>query len=108
MDSIPKRLYPGVRDTKLVRGLGVLDLLENDPRLTFMLDVGPFDSLSEKLLSIIYWNPALEEVESGSLLITLLGKRPTNGFVESYKSDAVATFRRWILSSDRTSDRLVY
>jgi hypothetical protein len=70
-----------------LRHVGMLDLLECDPRPTFVLDSTLMNELRESDIHPVYWNPAAATVDTGRLL-------------HAYKGLAFSQFSRWFEQED--------
>lgn len=108
MDLGPASTYLGGRIADPEHGIGVLDLLENDPRPTFVVDFECVDLLSESSLVPAYWNQAFTAAKSMGLLPTFLRSPSANGSTDPEKTNKTSNFRRWIFSNNYKNDQCVY
>lgn len=94
----PQRLSkPNLFDADPLAHLGLLDLLEHDPRPSFVIDSAD-STTSVAHINFVYSNPALATAEQGSLKEALIG---SHGIDRSFGQDAasVSTFHSWCHSS---------
>lgn len=108
MGQGPASTYLGGRIADAIHGIGVLDLLENDPRPTFVLDVECIDHLSESSLIPAYWNQAFTAAKSMGLLPTFLRSPSANSSIQSEGSGDTSNFRRWIFENNNKNEHCVY
>jgi hypothetical protein len=71
-----------------LRRVGMLDMLDCDPRPTFILDATLVNGLCETDYLPVYWNPAVATIDTGRLL-------------QAIKQLAFSRFPRWV---DRKDD----
>lgn len=80
--------------------IGMLDLLEHDPRPTFLLD-GTKSIISRNLsISLAYWNPALADIEDGKLLTDIQGGNVT--IITGDQRPIRSEFHTWITTREDT------
>lgn len=94
----------------VVRGVGMLDLLDQDPRPTFVLNTKTVDFESEYGIFPVYWNSAMaagnsEAFQPNTLTNTVDAHEPG---IEAGKLLEISRFRSLILGEGATSDRFFY
>lgn len=107
MDEGPASTYLGARIADATHEIGVLELIENDPRPTFVLDVESIDRSNSDSLLPAYWNQAFIAAKSMGLLPTFLRSPSANGSIQSRGKGDTANFRRWIFENDQ-NEHCVY
>ncbi|KAF1837851.1 hypothetical protein BDW02DRAFT_595148 [Decorospora gaudefroyi] len=87
-----------------LHNVGMLDLLDRDARPTFILNSMIVKPESGSLLE--YWNPAMEDANSGQLLHLLRTNSSTHSREHGYAP--FAEFQSWALAQDIASKSFVY
>jgi hypothetical protein len=82
----------------LLRGVGILELLECDPRPTFVLDAKLVKSSRDHATVPVYWNAAMTFINTGYQLQALTGQADMNE-TGAEECAAFARFQSWILNS---------
>ena len=107
MTALPTRekrpLGPTQNGTPPLRRIGMLDLLDQDPRPTFIVDTLPDSPKSGNGCHLEYWNSAMAATDPGGLLQLL--SRDGGAYSANEEGYAPITkFRSWSLTHD-TSDK---
>lgn len=97
--QLPHSLSPN--DPHPLRDLGLLDLLEHDPRPTFVLDIEDAKTPSTGI-QFIYRNTALTAAKSGALQDAILEKDSTDRIVGENAASPLQ-FRQWSYRQDFSS-----
>ena len=84
--------------TATLRAVGMLDLLENDPRPTFVIDTSPGNEAPP-----IYWNAAMASHHSGKLLNAVISEASVEGIKRG-----TPQFQTWFLSHEAMDQPFVY
>ncbi|KAL1793721.1 hypothetical protein ACET3X_008703 [Alternaria dauci] len=93
--------------TSPLHHVGMLDLLQLDPRPTFVVDTSPDGLTAENGCLLEYWNLAMAATDPGGLLQQL--KRDDGASSTNENEHALFTeFRSWSLEHDTTSKPLLY
>lgn len=90
-----------------LRGVGALDLIQHDPRPTFVIDT---TRTPEKRHPVpCFWNAAFAEVDSGSLLNALLNPVTAGASTPQESAEDFSAFRNWLsnLEDDTTHSHTV-
>jgi hypothetical protein len=94
--------------TSPLHRVGMLDLLDQDPRPTFIIDTAPSSFPPENGGYLLeYWNTAMASADPGGLLPLLSG----NASVPSSKENGYAPFlqfRSWSLAGDTTAKTFLF
>ncbi|KAL6705939.1 hypothetical protein ACN47E_006218 [Coniothyrium glycines] len=104
--SLPRALSPGTRDRsdplKLLGSVGIVELLEQDGRPTFIVDVGDMANYTpdSSPIPIIFSNTALRSSPSSWDLIA--GKPPDQP--DDHATQALYHFRAWLMSASTPGD----
>ncbi|KAH4000151.1 hypothetical protein HBI81_052540 [Parastagonospora nodorum] len=83
---------------KDLQHVAMLELLQHDPRPTFVLDATVSPTASSASIAPVYHNKALAAVDRGQVLTLLQEKRPTISTLE--QRHASSGFSNWIRSQD--------
>ncbi|KAG9205475.1 hypothetical protein G6514_008117 [Epicoccum nigrum] len=100
--SIPRTASPDARDRadplSLLGSVGVTELLEHDPRPTFVVDIGDYANYApdSSSLQILFANSALRT--NASIWEAVAGKAPEQA-VDGTASHASKQFRGWLLTT---------
>jgi hypothetical protein len=87
--------------------LGMLDLLKQDPRPTFIIDTSPDDPNTGNGCPLEYWNSAMAAADPGGLLRLL--RRDGGAYSTSEKGYAPFThFRSWSSKQNTTDESFLY
>ncbi|KAF2440887.1 hypothetical protein P171DRAFT_465568 [Karstenula rhodostoma CBS 690.94] len=89
---------------RCLRGIGALDLIEHDPRPTFVIDNQETDETGIPVPS--YWNTAFSEFDSEQTLNAFL--KPAlalNGTFAAMAPKGFAEFKDWIVGTDESATR---
>ncbi|KAE8842153.1 hypothetical protein PTNB73_00208 [Pyrenophora teres f. teres] len=103
----PRPLGPAYNGNPYLRHVGMLDLLDRDPRPTFIVDTAPESIKSENGNVLEYWNSAMASANPGRVL-QLIGREGTTDGSNGKDSDAFKHFRNWSLSQDVISKPSTY
>jgi hypothetical protein len=96
-------------DLQTLRGVGVLDLLDSDPRPSFILDTVSAKASYDSSILPVYWNPAIATTNNENLLHALVGVVGANGIhSEERKLYASNPFRIWLLNQEATRTPFVH
>lgn len=81
-----------------LHAVGMLDLLEHDPRPTFVLD--GTDSINNRnaSISLAYWNQALAKIDDGGLLTSIKGDNVT--VITEEQQPVRSEFHTWIATQE--------
>ncbi|KAF1947022.1 hypothetical protein EJ02DRAFT_392786 [Clathrospora elynae] len=94
---------PPHNGTASLQGVGMLDLLDHDPRPTFVIDTTAGHASPEKACLLEYWNSAMAAADSGSVLHLLTGRAS----IQDSKEEGYAPlsqFRGWAIAQDTVSN----
>jgi hypothetical protein len=105
--SVPQTVSPDARDKsdplRMLGSVGIVELLEQDGRPTFIVDIGDFTNYTEAAnLQILFANSALR---SSSSTWDLVAGKPTDSATDDL-SHATCQFRSWLLSTVVQSDNV--
>jgi hypothetical protein len=104
----PLRSNLSQNGTSPLHRVGMLDLLDQDTRPTFIIDTAPSSSPPKNGGSLLaYWNRAMASADPGGLLPLLSG----NASVPSSKENGYAPFsefRSWSLAEDTTTKTFLF
>lgn len=112
MTALPPRdkrpLEPSSQNgTSPLHRVGMLDLLDRDPRPTFVTDTSPDSLKTENGCLLEYWNPAMAATDPGGLLQLL--SREGGAYGTNAKGYAPFTqFQSWSLKQDTTNEPFLY
>lgn len=81
--------------------VGILDLLEHDPRPTFVLDETKLVDSGYASISLAYWNQALSGIDHGGLIASIKGDNIT--VITEKQRPVRAEFDAWIEAQDFTT-----
>jgi hypothetical protein len=98
--SIPRTLSPDARETsdplRILASVGIVELLEQDGRPTFIVDIGDFTNYTESAnLQILFANSALR---SSSTTWELVAGKSADSTTDDFRH-ATNQFRGWLLST---------
>lgn len=79
--------------------IGAAELIQNDPRPTFLLDIGPHSSSDSKEARLIYCNDSLEGVPE---VLERIQSLYSSNTVDGNHDLSSTTFRKWTLESARS------
>ncbi|CAI6339440.1 unnamed protein product [Periconia digitata] len=100
--SLPPRLEsPDTREKsdplRLLGSIGIVELLENDPRPTFVVDIGEANSTAESFgLQILFANGALR---ANPPIWNLVAGKPSVSATDEPAAHASGQFKNWILNT---------
>ena len=77
-----------------LRGVGALDLIQHDPRPTFV--IGTKDTPQERHATPSYWNAAFADLDSGSFLNSLLDPVSVEADTSTKFAEDFSAFRNWL------------
>ncbi|KAI4929088.1 hypothetical protein J4E85_005712 [Alternaria conjuncta] len=111
MTALPARekrpLGPTQNGTSSLRRIGMLDLLDQDPRPTFVIDTSPGSPKSGNGCHLEYWNSAMAATDPGGLLQLL--SRDGGAYSANEEGYAPFTkFRSWSLTHDTSEKPFLY
>jgi hypothetical protein len=89
----PRTTNPSQHATEILRGVGMLQLLESDPRPAFVMDAAVEDAAES--IKPAYWNSAFAAIDSRRLLDVLLGKLSPIG-PRAEVPQTYSKFRSWL------------
>jgi hypothetical protein len=89
-----------------LHALGMLELLEYDPRPTFILDGAKSITRRNTSHPIVYWNPALARVNDGELLTSIKGGNAT--VIAEEQRPVRSEFQTWITTQEGTAEPCTY
>lgn len=104
LPSLQSTLGPNGIGVDCLRDLGLLDLLEHDPRPTFVLDVTNVEDSAIEL-ELHFCNTALASAGSGALKSTLSGE--TTARTNTGGAISRSQFRHWAYQLDATSRKSI-
>jgi hypothetical protein len=105
----PLPLKASIDDLQTLRGVGVLDLLECDPRPSFILDTISAQASYDSSILPVYWNPAIATTNNENLLHALVGVIGANGVHTKERAlYASNPFRIWLLDQEATKTPFVH
>lgn len=101
--SSPLRLKPIQNDESPLRHVGMLELLQQDPRPTFVVDLTPHSINGQNRYVLDYWNPAMSHVNPGGLL-PQLGHKGGVQYTDQKGWGPFVRFRSWFSTPDTLNE----
>ena len=107
--SLPRTSSPDARDRndplRLLGSVGVVELLEQDGRPTFIVDIGDAANYAPEScsLQILFANSALR---SSSFMWELVAGKPSESITDEYTAHPTTQFRGWLLSTIAQDENL--
>jgi PAS domain-containing protein len=90
-------------------GVGILSLLECDPRPSFILDTTSAVVSHGSLISPVYWNPAMNAADAKDILSAFTGIASANDLNPKEKNVALfLQFRSWVLEESAKSKSFIW
>jgi hypothetical protein len=84
-----------------LHNVAMLDLLEYDPRPTFVLDITTTDDRHHDPTVPVSWNPVFAAIDGGNILAMLQDKTPAS--VDGEQQDSNSRFRGWIVEQGESA-----
>lgn len=100
MDHPPQALSADSEGARGLHTIGILDLLQQDPRPTFVLDGRKPVNSRNASISPAYWNPALAGIDDGGLLTSIKADNVT--IITGEQRPLRSEFNAWIVTREFT------